>query len=389
MVRRIALLLMLLAMQCTTVETPAVLAAESFEVSLERLRSASSGPASQTRIKEAWDVVVSGGVGRLIAVLKAMRPEATGELSPLAENWLRASADAIAERELRSSGKLPAAALEQFLLDSTQAPRARRTAFEWLIQVEPSASDRLLPTMLDDPSLEIRHDAVANLIAEAELADVDDVKLRKFQRAFQSARSLDQMKQCLQQLQQLGESPDLAEEFGYVTTWQAIGPFDNTAGAGFDKIFPPETEIDFTKQYEGKHGPVKWFDLSTQDQDQNIERVGVVDLNEVLVEEKGVVAYLVAQFFSKKEQELECRYGTVNASKLWVNGELLVSKNVYHMGGEFDQYIGSARFQKGKNTILLKMCQNEQTESWAQAWDFRLRVTDNLGGGIVQVPDSE
>ncbi len=359
-------------------------AAESFEASLKRLRTVNAGSTSQTQLKEAWDVVAGGGVEQLTTVLGAM-----SNVSPLSENWLRASADAICERELRSSGKLPIEVLEKFLLDSGKAPRARRTAFEWLTQVDSSASDRLLPAMLDDTSLEIRHDAVAQLIAEAEASQDDTDKLQKFQRALQSARSLEQMKQCVEQLQKLGKTPNLATEFGYVTAWKAIGPFDNTAGSGFDKVFPPETEIDFAKQYEGKSSSVKWKDLSTSEQNQDLEKVGVVDLNEILVEEKEVAAYVTATFVSEKEQTLECRYGTVNATKLWVNGELLISRNVYHMGGEFDQYIGSIKFLQGENTILLKICQNEQTEGWAKAWDFRLRVTDRLGGGIAQSAESE
>jgi len=365
-------------------------AAESFEASLKRLQTVNAGSASQTQLKEAWDVVTGGGVERLTTVLGAMSDvDPLSENGPLSENWLRASVDAIAERELQSSGELPVDVLEKFVLDSARSPRARRTAFEWLTQVDSSASDRLLPAMLDDTSLEIRHDAVAQLMAEAEASQDDSDKLQKYQRALQSARSLEQMKQCVEQLQKLGETPNLATEFGYITSWKAIGPFDNRAGAGFDKAFPPETEIDFAKQYEGKSGSVKWVDLSTTDQDQDLDKVGVVDLNEILVEEKGVAAYVTATFVSDNEQTLECRYGTVNATKLWVNGELLISKDIYHMGGEFDQYIGSIKFRKGENTILLKICQNEQTEGWAKAWDFRLRVTDGLGGGIAQAAESK
>jgi hypothetical protein len=36
----------------------------------------------------------------------------------------------------------------------------------------------------------------------------------------------------------------------------------------------------------------------------------------------------------------------------------------------------------GRNEILVKVCQNEQKEDWAQLWSFQLRVCDNLGGAI-------
>ncbi|MCA9232604.1 MAG: hypothetical protein KDA57_18285, partial [Planctomycetales bacterium] len=162
-----------------------------------------------------------------------------------------------------------------------------------------------------------------------------------------------------------------------------IGPFNNTGGVGFEQVYPPETAVDFSKQYQGKHALIGWVDAKTEAAN-DVDKIGLIDLNETLGEEKGATAYLAATFNSLREQVLQCRYGTVNATKLWVNGELLVSKNIYHMGGEFDQYIGTAKFRRGENTILLKICQNEQTDSWARQWDVRLRVTDDLGGGVQQ-----
>jgi hypothetical protein len=36
----------------------------------------------------------------------------------------------------------------------------------------------------------------------------------------------------------------------------------------------------------------------------------------------------------------------------------------------------------GRNEILIKVCQNEQTDAWAQKWSFQLRVCDALGGAV-------
>ena len=59
-------------------------------------------------------------------------------------------------------------ALEKFLVDRRHAPRSRRLAYEWLVRVDPAAADRLLPGMLDDPSLELRRDAVAQLLEQGQ-----------------------------------------------------------------------------------------------------------------------------------------------------------------------------------------------------------------------------
>ena len=121
------------------------------------------------------------------------------------------------------------------------------------------------------------------------------------------------MKRSIELLQQFGESPDLAASFGYVTSWHVIGPFDNVGGVGFNAIYPPETELDFSQQYQGKNGKVGWKELETQGKD--IEKVGVVDLNQAVVEEKGVVAYVAATFISAREQVLECQ--TMGNGRNW------------------------------------------------------------------------
>jgi hypothetical protein len=47
-----------------------------------------------------------------------------------------------------------------------------------------------------------------------------------------------------------------------------------------------------------------------------------------------------------------------------------------------DQYVGRGRLKKGRNEVLLKICQNDQKEDWAQSWSFQARLCDALGGGV-------
>ena len=48
-----------------------------------------------------------------------------------------------------------------------------------------------------------------------------------------------------------------------------------------------------------------------------------------------------------------------------------------------DQYSVPVTFKPGKNVILLKLCQNEQTESWAQRYQFQLRIARPSGTGVL------
>jgi hypothetical protein len=76
------------------------------------------------------------------------------------------------------------------------------------------------------------------------------------------------------------------------------------------------------------------------------------------------------------------RLGCINANKVWVNGKEVMATEVYHSGSMLDQYIAKCELKKGTNRVLLKICQNEQTESWAQDWQFQFRLTDLTGKGL-------
>ncbi len=338
-----------------------------------------------------WQAVVdSAKVSDLLVILGAMGSpnelvepfEGPESLGPLAENWIRAAVDTIAEREIENNGNLPTKDLENFVRDASHSPRARRIAYEWLVKVDHSAPERLLPTMLDDPSLELRYDAIASLIDDAKAVADNSSKIEKYQRALKSARDKMQLKECAEALKELGESLNMAQQLGFLVNWSVIGPFDNADRAGFDKVFPPEQSVNLDAQVQARDGKVKWKKAVAEQ--ESLENLGVVDLNEALVEEKSVLAYAVTTFVSKKDQQVECRWESKEATKLWVNGEEVAVKNVYHSGSGFDQYIVPCQLKAGPNEILLKVCQNEQTEPWTRPWDFRLRVTDELGGAIEQ-----
>jgi hypothetical protein len=298
----------------------------------------------------------------------------------LAVNWLRTAAEAIAERHLRSGGKLPAAELEKFVSRREHSPLARRLAYELLSSADPSAPDRLLPGMLDDPSLELRRDAVAQAVLQADaLSQVGQTEkaLAGYQQAFAAARDLDQVTELAQRLTKLGRPVDVRQHLGLIVRWKLIGPFDNTGGKGFHAVYPPEQQIDLTAAYDGKNGKVRWIDYESKDQ------LGKIDLNAVLGEQKAVAAYAYAEFYSAQEQQVQFRVSSFNAVKVWLNGQIIERREVYHSGAEWDQYISTAVLRQGRNQILVKVCQNEQTQSWARHWWFQLRVCDATGTGLA------
>lgn len=343
------------------------------------LRAAPTTAGSQAAQADAWKVAAAAEIDELPRVLAAMK-----EAGPLGQNWLRTAADAIAERQSARPEGISPELLETFALDRKQAPRARRVAFEWLVKIDPASRARLLSKMVDDTSLELRHDAIAQLIAAAETSSDASKQKQIYERAFQSARDVGQIEQIAKALRDLGESPDQASQMGYVTHWRIIGPFDNTGLTGFDTVFPPEEKVALAGEYNGKTGSVRWKPHVTSDE------TGKVDLNQVVVDDKEVIAYALAEVASPREQAIDVRVGSKNAPKVWINGVLVGAYEVYHAGFALDQYVMPIKLRRGANQILVKSCQNEKQYGWEKEWDFRLRLTDKLGGAadFVQTPVS-
>jgi hypothetical protein len=349
---------------------------ESLAPLLKALRDVQPEGKGNRAATTAWAELISRAQSDQLPVILAAMDDA----GPLASNWLRAAVDAIAERDLRKHGKLPNAELEKFLAQKQHSQRARRLAFEWIARNDPSAEDRLIPTMLDDPSLELRRDAVARVLSAADKALVDkqlDLALSTYRTALDSARDLDQVKTVTEALKQLGHPVDLSRHYGFLADWKLVGPFDNHGGKGFDVAYPPEGAIDLAAAYPVQSGTVRWISHHTDSE------VGSVDLNKAIGKHMGVVAYAMAEFQSDQARPADLRVGSECAVKFWLNGKPIFSVESYHANGTIDQYIGRGELKAGRNVILVKVCQNEQTEEWAQDWRFQLRVCDATGQAIL------
>ncbi|MCA9175871.1 MAG: hypothetical protein KDB14_15405 [Planctomycetales bacterium] len=337
------------------------------------LRAVGPQNQGQAEAAEAWRELAWAEVEQLPAILAAM-----DGANPLAINWLRAAADAVAARAVQAGQPLPLEQLETFLQNTKHQPEARVTAYEWIARLDDDAESRLIPQKLNDPSMELRHRAVAMATAKGEAAlkaeqKADAVEL--FAEAFEASRDLEQAKKLAKHLEDLGEKRSLADHFGFVMQWKLVAPFDNVDKKGFDVPYGPESDL-AAATYAGKEGEVKWIEHTTEDS------LGLVDLNEALARHKGAICYALAEFHSQQDRDCEIRIGCINANKVWLNGELLISNHVYHAGRGMDQYRGVGQLKAGVNRILVKVAQNEQTEQWAQDWQFQLRVCDSLGTAI-------
>lgn len=134
-----------------------------------------------------------------------------------------------------------------------------------------------------------------------------------------------------------------------VDAWHVAGPFDNGSGMeGLDKVFPPETGVDLSATYDGKHGKVTWRSVKPG-------ATGYVDLAAFFGgQSKQIVSYLTREVESPIEQEATVHLGTDDGAKLFVNGALVhTSRQTRAAAPEQDRV--TVKLRKGTNRLLLKI----------------------------------
>ena len=324
---------------------------------------------------KAWKVLVAHGLDALFPTLKAF-----DDKNELGANWLRNAVDTILSKALADKKELDAKKLEAFILDTKYAGQGRRLAYEWLVRLDKTAPDRLLPRMLDDPGHELRRDAVARAIEETKRLQKEKKKEAESEalwKLFPYTRDRDQVDQVAQRLEKLGIKVDRQTHYGVIPRWILITTFDNSDRKGYDIAYPPEKEIDLNAEYTGKEDkPIRFIDHTTKDPR------GEVDLNKAVEKVKSVIAYAYTVVESPEEREVDLRVGTNNAVKIFQDGKQIFFRNEYHHGMLMDQYICKIRLRKGDNVFLFKICQNEQKEKWTEKWSFQARLCDSIGRGI-------
>ncbi len=370
---------------------------------IERIKAVGTEGKGNTAAAGAWRELVAIGPPAVIPILKEF-----DDRRLVVVNWLRPAVDAIAERAAIDGRPLPIEELVAFLTERANPPLGRALAYELLCQADPSTPQRWLPRFLDDPSPDLRRAGVAAALIEAGkrlegasqgpylLAGLavgtvvalspkaaflpgpqQTAILGLYEQTLAAAGDPDQVDDCAAKLRSLGREIDLAKKFGFVREWALVAPFDNSRMAGFNVAYPPEKGVDLSATYTAKASKkATWGGYRTT------SNRGVVDLNDALGREKGAVGYAFAMIDSPTERPIEIRAGSYNAIKIWLNGKEVLSHEEYHHGMSVDQFVNRATLRAGKNELLVKVCQNEQTENWAQSWTFQLRLCDAAGAAV-------
>jgi len=162
----------------------------------------------------------------------------------------------------------------------------------------------------------------------------------------------------------------------FMKSWLLLGPIP---------VFPEKAEpqgiesqkkafaTDFLTQCEGESGVIHKPDMVYQINGKEFKwqafesKDGIVDLTKVYGNREYVVAYAWTEIDSPEAKDVLLGVGSDDAIKVWLNGKL-IDENWITRGVNKDDDIISAKLQKGKNQILLKI-QNMQ-----MGWGFCCRI---------------
>jgi hypothetical protein len=312
----------------------------------------------------------------------------------VAANWYRTACERIVARELaKPKPQLPIADLQAYVKDGRHNGRARRLVLELLDRQTPDFGRELLPRLLDDP--EFRGDAVDLALGagdKAKAAGDKPAAAEAYRRAFRHARDSGQVVRAAQSLQSLGEAVSIIEHMGFVIDWYLLGPFDAPEFTGFDKVFPPQEKpsepINLKASYTGQGGKtIAWRRHETTD------TLGQLNLIQAIASVKEAVGYAYTEVLSPREQRVELRCGADDNLTVWLNGEKVLARRQWLNGTRLDRFIAPVTLRKGKNLLLVKICQGPQHKNpeVPNNWSLQLRFCDAEGtavgvtGGLARV----
>ncbi len=348
--------------------------AASLQESIQVIRSVGPEGQGNAAASAAWQTLSQSEMKSLPLLLAGM--DGANDLSL---NWLRSAVEASVDRAALKGETLPVSALESFVNDRSHNPRARRLAYDLIARANPKSAEQLMTRMLDDPSPELRRDSVQRLVDEADAlrkTGRTNAAVAQYESALKPARDIDQITAIAKSLGELNKPVDLGKIFGWINSWRVIGPFDNTAIAGYDRVYPPEEKLEMNAEYDGKLGKVRWKQITST------HEYGKVDFNEPLGSLKEVTGYAWTEFHSDKARPAELRLACKNGWKVWLNGRLLFGRNEYHLNTQMDHFKLEGELKAGQNTIVVKLCQNAEVQAWTKQWEFQMRVTDAIGTPI-------
>jgi len=337
------------------------------------------GGTGSAEARKAREALASQGVDLLPRLIVAMDTP-----NVVAANWYRTLFEDIVERELaRPTAGFPLPVLKEYVLDSKRQGKARRRVLQLVEQLEPGYTAAVLPQFLGDR--EFRNDAIEAHLQAGDLARKagDQAQAQRLYReAFDHARDANQIRTAAARLKSVGEQVSIVDHMGFLIDWYLIGPFDAPEYSGFETVFPPEQnvkQVDLTARYSGQQGrELSWQRHRTPDS------MGQLNLIQAIASTREAVGYAYTEFHSPRDQHVQLRCGADDNCTVWLNGERIFGRNQWLNGTRLDRFTAPAHLRKGKNTLLVKICQGPQHKDpeVSNNWSLQLRFCDADGAAV-------
>ncbi len=166
------------------------------------------------------------------------------------------------------------------------------------------------------------------------------------------------------------QSPnEFVRYFNFVEKVMVSGPFGCKNCDNFQKEFLPEKQISreiTLKKVEEESG---WQVCSVNPQ------TGYLNYLNYFKPTEWVCAYAFCEVISPASVAAQLRVGTNDMGALWFNGTNILSQNI-ERSAVLDDDILPVQLQKGKNRILMKVCNTGGN------WGLYLRITDKEGNAL-------
>jgi len=370
----------LLGVVCLLTASP-LLVADEIDDDLEAVTKAGPGGKGSVAARNATARLSRRGLEILPRLLEAMDTD-----NIVAANWVRTVYEEITRRELARdpAPEFPVSELTAFAEDPRRQGRTRRLVLALLDRLKPGTSEKLIPGWLNDP--EFRDDAVAAALArgdEAKKAGKRGLAEAAYRTAFQAARNPGQVGAAADRLKGVGQEVSIVKHMGFVTDWFLLGPFDAPGTTGFDLVLPPETQVntgvDLARSYQGKgNQKISWVRHTATD------RFGQSNLIRSIAAVKEAVGYAYAEVISPRKQTVQIRCGADDNLTIWLNGKRVLRRLQWLNGTRLDRFRTTVTLKKGRNRMLVKVCQGPQHKNPAvpNNWSLQLRICDAEGAGV-------
>jgi len=136
-----------------------------------------------------------------------------------------------------------------------------------------------------------------------------------------------------------------------------MGPFPNWEDKGHDTAYPPEQGVQPDATYPGWYTAVRWKPWCAKADDGF-----VVDLQQAFTPVYGRdprfdygTGYAYAEFTSERRDPATATVRVQDATKVWLNGNLIHDSKHHLPHDEFSTQTESCIIRQGRNTLLVKV----------------------------------